>query len=87
MATCSTSIFDEEIECSHTKRLVSFKLDDTNKEIEIDGVRYKFDSIDEGSSRVVYTDDNCRFLYMTLDLFGRLHAMALSGVHEFKALI
>ena len=87
MATCPTSYFNEETECKHTRRLVSFKLDDTNREIEIDGVHYKFDSVEEKSNRVVYIDDNCRFLYMPLDLFGRLHAIALSGIHEFNVLI
>lgn len=87
MATCSTSIFDEEIECSHSKRLWSFKLNNTNKEIQINGVGYKFDRLDEAWGMVVFVDANCHELVMPLDLFGRLHAMALSGTYEFKALI
>ncbi len=87
MATCSTSIFDEEIECKHTKQMYSFLIDDTNRKIKVNGVNYKFDHVYEESNSVVFIDDNCRDLVMTLELFGRLHAMALSGIHEFKALI
>lgn len=87
MATCSASIFDKEIECKHSKRMYSFLIDDTNRDIKVDGVHYKFDHVHEESSMVVFIDDNCRDLVMPLELFGRLHAMALSGIHEFNVLI
>ena len=62
MATCSASLFNEKIECKHTKRMYSFLIDDTNQEIKVDGVHYKFDHVHEGSNMVVFIDYNCRDL-------------------------
>lgn len=87
MATCSTSYFNEEIECKHTKRMYSFLIDDTNREIKVDGVHYKFDHVHEELNMAVFIDDNCRNLVMPLELFGRLHAMALNGIYEIKILL
>ena len=88
MATCNEALYEFTNDCTPMgKRLVSFLLDDTNKSMVIDGIQYKFDSIDERAGTVTLINDNCQFLHMQLDLFGRLHAMALSGIHEFNVLI
>lgn len=87
MASCSISLFDEKIECSQTKRMFSFKVDDTNKEIQIDGVVYRFDGIDATMNMVRLLNENCKSIFLSFELFGQLHAFALSGIHEFNAFV